>query len=82
MRCKCLQRACILPMTTIGAMIEKDIIAMRDDDKKPDEIEDDITMQTLQEDHPLIMYQLLKYWADKMHDAEFEGRWRQCIRSK
>jgi len=27
-------------MTTIGAMIEKDIIAMKDDDKQPDEIED------------------------------------------
>ena len=24
----------------------------------------------------------LKYWADKMYDAEFEGRWRQYHEAK
>ena len=40
-------------------------------------------MQTLQEkqyiDH---VPTLLKYWADKMYEAEFEGRWRQYHESK
>ena len=32
--------ACVHNMTTIGAMIEKDILAMKDENKQPDEIED------------------------------------------
>ncbi len=40
-------------------------------------------MQTLQEkqyiDHVPTQ---LKYWADKMYEAEFEGRWRQYHESK
>ena len=40
-------------------------------------------MQTLQEkqyiDHVPTQ---LKHWADKMYEAEFEGRWRQYHESK
>lgn len=41
------------------------------------------TMQTLQEKQYISHVPTqLKYWADKMYDAEFEGRWRAYHEAK
>ncbi len=41
------------------------------------------TMQTLQEKQYINHVPTqLKYWADKMYDAEFEGRWRAYHEAK
>ena len=44
--------------------------------------EEEIAISKEEQDHLSHVPTQLKYWEDKMYDAEFEGRWRQYHEAK